>query len=116
MPQLVKLMNEGSLAAISAVGCLVGGSERACDQARQAGAIAILAGFINMEDGDGQKDGANSDNASGMEGDRARREAERKRALSKSAKQGPALLEGIHELSELRGGLLEQASQHAHPH
>ena len=106
LAKLVKLMNEGSLDAISAVEGLVNGSEVACSQAVRSGAIAILAGFINIDDGDGQVN-ANSDNDSGLDEERMRRNEERRKQLSKH-KAAPALT-GVHELAALTDGRLEQA-------
>ena len=111
MPSLVKLMNEGSLDAISAVEALVDSNELACDQARMSGAIGILAGFINMEDAEGQGKNQDSDNASAFdEGaeERARREKEKKKNLSKG-QSAKTVLEGVYDLADLRGGMLEQA-------
>ena len=47
--KLVIIMNQGGLEALSAIAALIGGGEceEACDQARQAGAIGILAGCIS---------------------------------------------------------------------
>ena len=73
---LTKLMNQGVLEAVGAIESLLADSEQACNQAREAGAIGILSGFINTED-NGAKEG-NSDSGGYMNDERAQRDKERK--------------------------------------
>ena len=62
MNQLIIIMTQGGLEAITAISVLTTDSVVACDQARDAGAIAHLAGFIvTKEDAEGEEDGMTGD-------------------------------------------------------
>lgn len=62
MNQLIIIMTQGGLEAITAISVLTTDSVVACDQARDAGAIAHLAGFIvTKEDAEGGEDGMTGD-------------------------------------------------------
>ena len=98
---LTKLMNEGVLEAISAVECLLASSEEACNQARDAGAIGVLAGFINTDDGDGGMEGGSVD----VENEEDDGDGQR----SKRKGPPPVLQPGVYDLADLDADMLEQA-------
>jgi hypothetical protein len=105
LSSLTKLMNEGVLEAVSAVELLLAGNEEACNQARKAGAIAILAAFISIEDGEGGKDGGSgSGGGGGKHDERARRAEERKN----SRRKGPpkVMQMGTYDLADLDADML----------
>ena len=136
MPLLTRIMNQGVLEAITAVHHLCAENETACDQAADAGAVPILAGFIHVDDGGGAGggDGKNSDADSNFEGGEANAKpgtaaapAKRaggvggvggvggKRGSSSSSPPGRGgslrqdELTGTHSLAELRGEKLTEA-------
>lgn len=107
--RLVKIMNEGQLEAISAIYHLTDGNETACDQARAAGAISILAGYVAVEGGDGN-DGKKSEDDSNFAGSEKKGYKKAEVAAEKNnAARERIVLSGTHSLAELGGDLLDDA-------
>ena len=85
MPMLVHIMTQGEIEAMSAIAALTHANEQGCDQARAAGAIGILAGFISQADpnaGDNEEEAKTQDSNFIDEGEDERR-AEEKHVASK---------------------------------
>lgn len=124
MPGLTKILNNGVLEAITAVHYLCADNELACDQAADAGAVPILAAFINVDDGGAGGDNKDSDAESNFEKEEAKPAAAQGRRKGEQPQRGKRSqssvrsqavptkkeeLSGTHTLAELRGDKLTEA-------